>query len=112
MERYPKRIKRQIRELVGQAYENELERELGKLGQHFDEWREGKISAGELTELVRDTPPTEVEGFCRLTVRRSASRRQQLAPCPGDYAVAVPFVPGPCTCPALSPLSLGLRNAT
>ena len=52
MERYPKRIRRQIRELAGQAYEKELERELGKLGQHFDEWREGRISASELTELV------------------------------------------------------------
>ena len=52
MERYPKRIKRQLNDLVGQAYENELGRELGKLAQHFDEWREGKISAGELTELV------------------------------------------------------------
>lgn len=52
MERYPKQIKRQIRELAGHAYKNELKRELGKLGLHFDEWREGKISAGELTELV------------------------------------------------------------
>jgi hypothetical protein len=52
MERYPKRIKGQIRELAGQAYENELGRELGQLGQQFDKWREGKISALELTELV------------------------------------------------------------
>ena len=52
MERYPRRIKRQLRELAQQAHENELERELGKLGQHFDEWREGKMSASEPTELV------------------------------------------------------------
>lgn len=49
---YPKRIKRKFKELAGQAYENELGRELGELARHFDEWREGKIDAAHLTELV------------------------------------------------------------
>jgi hypothetical protein len=49
---YPKRIKRELRELAGQAHENELERELEKLARHFDEWREGKINAASLTELI------------------------------------------------------------
>ena len=49
---YPKRIKRELRELAGQAHENELGRELEKLAQHFDEWREEKIDAASLTELI------------------------------------------------------------
>ena len=52
MNEYPKRIKRELKELAGQAYENELGRELGDLARHFDDWREGKIGASDLTELV------------------------------------------------------------
>ena len=48
----PKHIKRKLRELVGQAYENELAKELAGLAARFDEWRAGKISAGELSSLV------------------------------------------------------------
>lgn len=49
---HPKQIKRQIRELKAQAHENELALELAKLAGHFDAWRAGKISAGELTDLI------------------------------------------------------------
>ena len=49
---YPKHIKRKLRELAGQAYENELAKELAGLAAKFDEWRAGKISAGELSYLV------------------------------------------------------------
>lgn len=52
MKDYPKQIKRQLRELVGQAYENELARELGKLEKRFEDWRAGKICAGELSEII------------------------------------------------------------
>lgn len=52
MREYPKRIKKELKKLAGWAYENELGRELGKLARHFDDWREGKIAAGDLTELV------------------------------------------------------------
>jgi len=52
MEEYPRRVKRELKELAGQAYENELGRELGELAQHFDDWRDGKIGASDLTELV------------------------------------------------------------
>jgi hypothetical protein len=52
VERYPKAVWRNLRDLVGLAYEVELGRELGKLAEHFDEWREGKIDAFDLTELV------------------------------------------------------------
>lgn len=54
MKEYPKRIKRELDELAGQAYENELGRELGELAQYFDDWREGKIGAGDLTERVHE----------------------------------------------------------
>jgi hypothetical protein len=51
---YPKQIERELKVLAGQAYENELGRELGELAQHFDAWREGKISASDLTELIHE----------------------------------------------------------
>jgi hypothetical protein len=35
-----------------QAYERELHRELARLDQSFDQWREGKISCGELSHRV------------------------------------------------------------
>jgi hypothetical protein len=52
MKEYPKRVDRELKELAGRAYKNELVRELGKLARHFDAWREGKIAADDLTELV------------------------------------------------------------
>ncbi|OGP56514.1 MAG: hypothetical protein A2162_10515 [Deltaproteobacteria bacterium RBG_13_52_11b] len=52
MANYPKRIKKLLRELMTQAYERELHRELTKLEQSFAEWRDGKISSGELSNRV------------------------------------------------------------
>ena len=52
MKRYPKRIKRQLKELASLAYENELSRELALLAEKFDEWRQGRISTGELSRLI------------------------------------------------------------
>ena len=49
---YPKRIKKLLRELMTQAYERELHRELTKLDQSFAEWRDGKLSSGELSNRV------------------------------------------------------------
>ena len=49
---YPKAVRRQLRELRAQAHENELAAELVKLAGKFDEWRSGRISAGELTDLI------------------------------------------------------------
>ena len=54
MQEYSKRIKKQLRELSMQAHENELSKELAGLAEKFDEWREGKISAGELGFIVHD----------------------------------------------------------
>ncbi|MFQ6013948.1 MAG: hypothetical protein ACE5NP_00720 [Anaerolineae bacterium] len=59
MQQFPKRIKKQLRELATQAHENELARELAQLAKKFDEWRDNRISAGELSHIVHqyDTGP-------------------------------------------------------
>ena len=54
MSSQPKRIKKQLKRLLIEAYENELTIELTKLATKFDEWREGKISAGELSYLIHE----------------------------------------------------------
>lgn len=51
---YTKAIKRQIREWAIEAYERELHRELTLLDQSFEEWRQGRISSGELSSRVHD----------------------------------------------------------
>jgi hypothetical protein len=76
---YPKQIKRELRELASQAYENELGRELRELARHFDGWREGKIDASQLTELVHqyhNGPARELwkkynSGFVELLVAQA-----------------------------------------
>ena len=52
MREYPKRIKRQIKELAALAYQRELDKEMEKLAKHFDNWRAGKINCFELNELI------------------------------------------------------------
>jgi len=52
MKEYPKRIRGQLRELMGIAYEQELGRELTQLATHFDSWQAGQISARELDNLI------------------------------------------------------------
>jgi hypothetical protein len=49
---YSKPIKRRLRELMTEAYERELHRELLRLDQHFTAWRRGEISNGELSDRV------------------------------------------------------------
>ena len=57
MQQYPKNIKRLLREYMAEAYECELHRELAKLDQGFAEWRDGKISSGELAIEYINTKP-------------------------------------------------------
>jgi hypothetical protein len=52
MQDYPKSIRKLLREYLGKAYERELQRELTKLDRSFVEWREGKISSGELSYRI------------------------------------------------------------
>jgi hypothetical protein len=49
---YPKHIKKQLNTLMSVAYERELTRELTQLAARFDDWRAGKIEAGELHDLI------------------------------------------------------------
>lgn len=54
MSDYPRHIKRQLREWMIESYERELERELVKLDQSFSEWREGRISSGEMSHRIHE----------------------------------------------------------
>ena len=60
MPAYPKHIKKALRDLMVEAYERELQRELTKLDQSFAAWRAGQISSGELSYRVHqyDTGPS------------------------------------------------------
>jgi hypothetical protein len=49
---YPKSITRKLRELIAQAHEREMARELAKLAEKFHEWQAGKLSVWELTDLI------------------------------------------------------------
>jgi hypothetical protein len=49
MQQYPKNIKRLLREYMVEAYERELHREMAKLNLDFEEWRDGTINSGELS---------------------------------------------------------------
>lgn len=48
----PKRIKRQLRELVARAYETEMNQALEELHVHFEHWKRGEIDAFELNEEI------------------------------------------------------------
>lgn len=52
--RYPKRIKELLNELSMETQERELARELGELAEKFEDWKDGKISAGELGFIVHE----------------------------------------------------------
>jgi hypothetical protein len=52
MREYPKPIKRLIRECAARAYEVELGQALGELDQQFAAWRNGQISAFELSDHI------------------------------------------------------------
>ncbi len=47
-------MKRVLRDLSMKAHEEELRRGLLPLAQAFDDWRDGKISSGELTEIIHE----------------------------------------------------------
>jgi hypothetical protein len=52
MKIYSKRIKRLLREYASKAHERELHRELTKVEDSFAEWRQGRISSGELDHRI------------------------------------------------------------
>lgn len=51
-DRPPKAIRRALREAAGNAYEAELRRALVELGAAFDEWREKRLSSGDLAYRI------------------------------------------------------------
>jgi hypothetical protein len=59
MKRLPKQIRRQLDQLVDQAYENELSQALEELAAQVDKWRAGETTAGELAYWIHkhDTGP-------------------------------------------------------
>jgi len=52
MQRYTKAQKKKLRELAGIANERELDQEMEKLYQHFENWRSGDVSCFELNDLI------------------------------------------------------------
>ena len=52
MKGYTKSQKKKLRELAGIANERDLDQEMEKLYQHFENWRNEKISCFELSELI------------------------------------------------------------
>lgn len=51
-DRPPKAVRRALREAAGRAYEEELHRALGVLAAAFDEWRERRLTSGELVDHI------------------------------------------------------------
>lgn len=52
MNKYPKSIRRKLRELAGIAYQRELDTELKSLKEKFNDWENGKIDCFELSEHI------------------------------------------------------------
>ena len=52
MRRYTKAQKKKLRELAAIANERELDQEMEMLYQHFENWRNEKISCFELSDLI------------------------------------------------------------
>ena len=50
--RFTKLERKELKRLVGLAYERELAKSLESLGDDFKRWRKNKISAFELSELI------------------------------------------------------------
>jgi hypothetical protein len=49
-----KSLREKLRELAGLAYERELGQHLGKLHERFDQWRDGKMLASELSDHIHE----------------------------------------------------------
>ncbi|MCJ7813257.1 hypothetical protein MUP95_08095 [bacterium] len=52
MNQLNKKIENEFRELMRTAYEREIETYMNELYEKFKEWKEGKISAGDLSVLI------------------------------------------------------------
>jgi len=54
MQELPKGLKRKLREQSMLAHEEELRRALGPLAERFEQWRQGRVSSGELALVIHD----------------------------------------------------------
>jgi len=54
MREYPKRIRKALHELKMEAHEREIAEHLDGLWEKLQEWKEGKICAGELCVLIHE----------------------------------------------------------
>ena len=52
--RIPKSIKKKLADIVYQAHERALRKELTKLGDAFESWRRGDINSFDLEELIHN----------------------------------------------------------
>lgn len=54
MEKYPKSIRKELRNLAGMAYERELNSFLEEIYNDFKRWKEGEIDPFELSKLIHE----------------------------------------------------------
>jgi hypothetical protein len=52
MQNYPKRIKKQLHELLGVAYKRELDAALSDLHKLFEAWQQSKIDCWDLNDAI------------------------------------------------------------
>lgn len=52
MQDYPKRIKKQLRELSGKAYQRDLDAALLDLYKQFEAWQQSKIDCWDLNDVI------------------------------------------------------------
>jgi len=68
MEKYSKKIKRQLGELSELAYQRERDSILADLEQQFIKWREKKINSWELVELIHQFHDYDARGLYKQYV--------------------------------------------
>ncbi|MBN1759772.1 MAG: hypothetical protein JW863_15705 [Chitinispirillaceae bacterium] len=50
--KYPKKVRKELRQLAGIAYDRDMEKALCELESHFRRWRAGEISPHDLNNLI------------------------------------------------------------
>ena len=59
---FTKLERKELRRLAGLAYERELAKALGSLEESFRQWKKNKITAFELSDLIRRNSPWSCHG--------------------------------------------------
>lgn len=79
---FTKQERKELRKLVGMAYERELAKALGELEENFKQWRKNKITAFELNDLIhqfhngisRDLWSFYTSGYIELIVAQAITK--------------------------------------